>query len=277
MSVMNPHPTSTQHLTENLHRPMKIIRLIGCALVFAATFLSAATAQVSTGSILPGPITLNADGITVFTGTLGSGGVAPSGPGVRMVWSPAKAAFRAGAVGSNVWDDAYLGVYSFAAGYGTLAYGNYTGAFGWASQATGYGSFAAGNVSLATGYTAVSFGHACLASGTSAVSLGSVTQATGDFTLTAGKMTIASGVYSSALGYYTTANALGSFVIGQYNLGGGSATVWNALDPIFEIGNGTAPAAKSNALTVYKNGNAVFQGVVRVAKGGDIPMFSATP
>ena len=103
-----------------------------------------------------------------------------------------------------------------------------------------------------------------------------------------GRYSFASGDVSTALGNYTRAESFGSFVIGQYNVGGyfagsGSTTgrnTWFDEDPAFEIGNGHDGSLEvsglplyRNALTVYKNGNATFMGVVRVAPGGDIPMF----
>ena len=56
-------------------------------------------------------------------------------------------------------------------------------------------------------------------------------------------------------------------------MGGGDPINWVASDPLFEVGNGTYQA-RSDALVVYKNGNAAFQGVVTVAPGGDIPMYT---
>ena len=95
-----------------------------------------------------------------------------------------------------------------------------------------------------------------------------------------GNFTIATGKYATSMGYSTTAQAYGSTVIGQFNTQQGSTSTWIGTDPLFVIGNGTPPTVqggqpiRSDSLTVYKNGNATFQGVVRVAPGGDIPMFS---
>ena len=72
------------------------------------------------------------------------------------------------------------------------------------------------------------------------------------------------------------ATAMDSFVIGTSNVGGGNSNKWIGTDPLFEIGNGGQGNNpwRSDALVVYKNGNATFQGTVNVAPGGDIPMFS---
>jgi hypothetical protein len=56
------------------------------------------------------------------------------------------------------------------------------------------------------------------------------------------------------MGRWTTANSYISTALGRFNVGGGSSTDWVETDPLFEIGNGTSTSAKSNALTIYKNG-----------------------
>ena len=96
------------------------------------------------------------------------------------------------------------------------------------------------------------------------------------------------GAFSASFSEETQAMGRDTFVIGACNVGlnanGGtpSANSWSAIDPAFEIGNGgngswagnPALNQASDALVVYRNGNAVFQGVVQVAAGGDIPMYN---
>jgi hypothetical protein len=68
--------------------------------------------------------------------------------------------------------------------------------------------------------------------------------------------TTASGNYSTAMGYGTTAKSYGSLAFGQYNVGlGESSSAWNATDPVMEIGNGSSPSARTNAMTILKSGN----------------------
>lgn len=95
-----------------------------------------------------------------------------------------------------------------------------------------------------------------------------------------GDQTDASGRASTAMGFRTKADSLSSMAIGQYNLGGGHATQWNGEDPLFEIGNGTSFGNRSNAVTVYKNGNMEVSGTIRTAEpAGDLSMgaFTAQP
>ncbi|MBN1447104.1 MAG: hypothetical protein JXA28_04175, partial [Bacteroidetes bacterium] len=115
------------------------------------------------------------DGFLV-TGTSTSGSIPATGAGVRMMFYPRKAAFRAGLVTGTHWDDANIGYYSAAMGSQVTASGG-------ASTAMGYGTTASNDYSTAMGY-------ATTASGSSST-------ATGDGT-------IASGLSSTAMGSSTT-------------------------------------------------------------------------
>lgn len=142
------------------------------------------------------------------------------GPGTRMMWYPQKAAFRAGTVDALQWDKDNIGIWSFAGGAHTTASG-------------------AGSVAL---------GFASNAIGSVAMALGNSNYAIGDASFTTGNSTIAYGYNSAAMGLYTKAKSNNSMVIGIYN----DTTTSNRL---FEIGNGTADNARTNAMTVLTNGN----------------------
>ena len=107
-----------------------------------------------------------------------------------------------------------------ANGWNSLATGIWTKAGNWASSSFGDRSYAKGHTSFATGFT-----------------------------------TVASGQLSATFGDQTVAPSYGSFAIGRYNAYSGSATGWNSADPLFMVGIGTSPAARTNAFTVFKNGN----------------------
>lgn len=79
--------------------------------------------------------------------------------GAQMIWTPNKAAFRAGYISGSSWDDVNIGRWSMAMGYNTRASGT-------ASFAAGYRSIASGSYSLGLGYSAE-------ASGISSVAVGS--------------------------------------------------------------------------------------------------------
>jgi len=86
----------------------------------------------------------------------------------------------------------------------------------------------------------------------------------GNFSAAFGSDTQAFGDYSFATGLGTASDSYGEFSIGRYSLGGGTQAVWQSLDSVFEIGNGTGPNvnSRSNLFTVQKNGN---------VKIGDLP------
>jgi len=235
------------------------------------------------------------DGV-VFKGTYDSGTIPATGAGTRMMWYPRKAAFRAGWVSGEEWDDANIGVSSTAMGQSTTASGSSSTAMGLGttasghnSTAMGYGSGASGAHSTAMGYattasgtysTAMGYrttanidgstaiGYNATASGLSSTAMGTGTTASGDYSTALGQgthasgnvstamghSTTASGTYSTAMGVFTKAKAFASVAIGRYNDSSGTADSWVNTDPLFVIGNGTSSNARSNAMTVLKDG-----------------------
>jgi Chaperone of endosialidase/Head domain of trimeric autotransporter adhesin len=94
----------------------------------------------------------------VAGGQLLAGAIPATGPGARVMWYPAKAAFRTGYASGVEWDDEYIGQYSVAMGRdvqasatGAIALGRY--AFATADHAVAIGSFASATApqSLALG------------------------------------------------------------------------------------------------------------------------------
>jgi len=211
------------------------------------------------------------DGV-LATGTFGSGATAPSGVGTRLLWYPKKAAFRAGGVISNQWDDNKIGNYSFAASYSTTASGNYSTAFGKSCTSSGANSISAGDVSVASGTSSVAMGSVCQAQGAYSVALGRSALATDSssiamgYTLTAsgkhamafGGYTTASGDYSVAMGYHASTNGKrGSFIFADMS----SATVTsNTVDNQFMV-------RASGGVVLYSNAG-MSSGVSLAAGGG---------
>lgn len=222
-----------------------------------------------------------ADSGVLFTGPVNLGLYttyfpAASGAGTRMMWYPAKAAFRVGTVDEKQWDKDSIGLYSFSSGYDTKSIGIYSTSTGFQTNANGYaacsmghgttaigtnstsmgfqtnaiGSNATsmGNNTIASGSTSTSMGFNTIASGGASTSMGMNTTASGGLSTSMGWSTIANGLASSSQGYCTTANSDYSLVIGKFN----DTTNTGRL---FEVGNGTGYSARSNALTVLANGN----------------------
>jgi len=200
------------------------------------------------------------------------------GGGTRMMWYPQKAAFRVGGVIGINWDKDSIGNNSFAAGFDNTANGYTSFASGEYTKASGYVSTAMGAQTRATGFISTAMGFQTTASGDYSTAMGAEgTTASGaystamgigttasNFASTAmgnhsnaagvgstaiGYLATASGFYSAAIGYYIDANSDYSLAIGRYN------DANPATNRLFEIGNGTAFNARSNAMTVLLNGN----------------------
>jgi Chaperone of endosialidase/Head domain of trimeric autotransporter adhesin len=194
------------------------------------------------------------------------------GAGTRLMWYPAKGAFRAGWVEDNRWDKDSIGIFSIAMGHSSLA--SYTGsvalgirtqsrnfastALGYNTQATGEYSFAAGYESKATQQIAVAIGAQNTASGFFSTAIGSNNTASNTSAVAIGQSNMARGVESVAIGSNLKAKARASFVTGWYN---DTSDFPDPLfvaptDRLFQIGNGNGfLGTYSNALTVLRNGN----------------------
>jgi hypothetical protein len=112
--------------------------------------------------------------------------------------------------------------------------------------------------------------------GNNSTAMGSGTTASGGVSFAMGVETSATGEYSTALGLYTAAESFASTAIGRYNVGGGNGVNWSAVDPVFEIGIGSSPAARANAMTVYKNGDIKWaESKLQADQGGSIELGSS--
>jgi len=135
----------------------------------------------------------------LFTGTYNNGVIPVEGAGVRMMWYPHKAAFRAGYVNGNLWDDVYIGNYSIGLGFNARATGSNSTAFGYITAATGNYSTAIGYASEASGWSSTAMGYSTLASANAATALGNDTRATGEISTALGQGIEASGSHTVAI------------------------------------------------------------------------------
>jgi hypothetical protein len=227
-----------------------------------------------------------ADSSVLFSASALSAGPPPiSGPGIRLLWYPQKAAFRAGQVTSTQWNESNIGDASFAGGYNSVASGKYSTALGSIPMAVGENAVAIGRLVNAMANSSVSIGLESTAEGVGAVTigqfngavgfgsvcLGSGNTAYGDNTSAIGRDNYAGnnnsmalgqnnstiGISSVAMGYFTTADALRQITVGSYNepLYTEDSENWIDTDPIFVIGNGEDENNPSTAMAVLKNGN----------------------
>jgi hypothetical protein len=159
-----------------------------------------------------------------------------TGASTRLMWYPAKAAFRAGRLfdnssltdgldGTTFWNASNIGKYSVALGRNTKA----------------------------SGLGAVAMGTATRATGRSAVSMGSVTTA--------------SGFYATAIGQFTTAATNHSLTIGRFNdKNRGSDDNDPTTGPLFVVGNGSL-GNPSDALVLDQSGTLEVSGGVVLPDG----------
>lgn len=117
-----------------------------------------------------------------------------------------------------------------------------------------------GSSCTASGEDAVALGGGNTASGLFSVALGQTTEASGPRATALGNLTNATGASSVAMGFFTEAQSFASLVLGRHNLVSGSPVSWLATDPALVIGNGPSSSSRSNAMTVFKNGNVTIAG-----------------
>jgi hypothetical protein len=250
---------------------MKKILLRLSLLLLAAAQLHAQTFSTdvnitSSGTALPN-LKVQGNGGVLFNGTGSTTGTIPAtGAGTRLMWYPAKSAFRAGVVDGAQWNDANIGASSAAFGVnnqvtsqGGFASGNNNVVGGWWSAAFGggnmlpdvSGTFVSGFSNLATNGNFCGFvaGNSNTVSKSIAVAIGEGNTSTGW-----GAMTIGRALTSASAGCVVVGMANQPIV--------GDATYWVGADPVFVVGNGTNNTAlagqsgpvTSNAFVVYKNG-----------------------
>ncbi|MBL7738112.1 MAG: tail fiber domain-containing protein [Chitinophagaceae bacterium] len=233
------------------------------------------------GTITPSARLHVADSNVVFTGppTIGfSTTFYPplQGPGSRTMWYPQKAAFRTGIVDGAHWDKDSIGRFSFAAGFdvkakgeGSAAFGifndalgDYSTTLGIYNKAEGYASFVAGNTNRATGESSMALGYLTLASARLATAMGDSTIASAMHSTAMGYHTMAANNAATSTGYNTKAAGFASVSMGSFSkaksdnsLAIGTYNDTTGTNRLFEIGNGTADNARSNAVTVLQNGS----------------------
>jgi hypothetical protein len=229
---------------------------------------SSASFQVQdSGNVLK--LRVNGDGGFVAGGTYGRGTIPAIDAGVRMMWYPAKVAFRAGHVTGSEWDDANIGDYSTALGLNTTASGNWSTAMGSSTRASGLYSTAMGDYTTASGNRSTAMGNSTMASGLYSTAMGDYTTASGNRSTAMGNSTTASGFVSTAMGYSTMASGIASIAMGWYDTASGdystaigSHVSTNDMMGSFIIGDAsttTTYSAAANRMTMrFANGYFLF-------------------
>lgn len=218
--------------------------------LFSILFLAISVQAQNVGIGTPTPLALLhvKDSSVLFTGggiPLDPPGYNPhpplSGMGHRMMWFPAKTAFRVGYAGGTNWDRDNIGLFSFAAGENPLA----------------------------SGVSSIAMGRNAQATANYAIAIGDNTKATGDNTTAFGLGSTASGKGATVTGEGNQAEGYSSFVAGMYNEYGVSETNVSATTPLFTIGNGDNINSRQNIMVIRKGGSIEFG-----KNSGTIPRFS---
>lgn len=215
--------------------------------------------------------TTTVDGTTITSGiskytTSVSFSTAPSkGSKIVVQYASSSSNAKAYTFGTRS-NDNNLGPFSIAEGHDVIASGSAshaegraTSAVGNISHAEGYQTIANGRRSHAEGYKTTASGESAHAEGDRTTASGAYAHAEGAFTTASysgahaeGAWTVASGEFSHAAGWYTIADQTSQTAVGQYNTSGDT----NCL---FVVGKGDR-SSRSNAFSVYKNGNATLAG-----------------
>ena len=195
------------------------------------------------------------NGAVLFDGNTGNTPV--NGAGTRLMWVPAKSAFRAGTAGGlNAWDDVNIGLYSVAFGISTKASGWFASAFGGGTTASGTSSTAFGYNNTASGHYSSVFGYTSTAQPYNSFVIGQYNIVSGN----SNAWVAADPLFVIGNGLSPSARANAMTVLKNGNIGIGATTPVNNLDVVGRIAIGTGYAGTS---TAPANG-AIIQGNVGI-------------
>jgi len=165
------------------------------------------------------------EGIFLTKGTFNWGPqLTVGGSGSRMFFYPRKAAFRAGCVDGELWDNDNIGLYSNALGRNVIASGELSNAIGYVSTASGACSTVIGVSNTASGGFSTALGAYTTASEFHSTAMGRETTASGAYSTAMGMETTASGFYSTAMGFDTAAEGNASTAMGELTTAEGYAS-----------------------------------------------------
>jgi uncharacterized coiled-coil protein SlyX len=161
--------------------------------------------QIKSGSNLGDRFLVDSAGGMLAGGSLGIGIILKEGSGERMIWHPYRAAFRAGGVSGDQWNDANMGFYSAAFGQNVQAEGNW--------------SFAAGHSSFTDQPYSVAMGFKAYADGQAAIAMGYQATANAQYAIALGRSVSVRG-FSGAIviGDGSTSDSLQATADNQFNL-----------------------------------------------------------
>ncbi len=209
-------------------------------------------------------ISLQAEAVTLGSGNstagrdnevaIGEGNSAINGASVSIGLNNKSSGAAISLGNSNV--ASYMGI---SMGNDNFAYNNGI-SMGYQNKANGLRSIAIGMSNEANGDYAIAIGDRSTSNGYQSVAIGLANQAQAQF--------------SVAMGWNTISSATSSFSIGQYNYlyPDVDPIHLSDFDPLFMVGNGESSSSRSDAFTVFRNGQTIIHGPLTVA--GPISQFS---
>ncbi|MEM6316307.1 MAG: tail fiber protein [Bacteroidota bacterium] len=202
-------------------------------------------------------------------------------------------AFGSAAVASNSYANAFgqnttaSGQYATVFGVSSNASGNYTLAGGLGVDATETFSIAFGNNIEVNGSASAAFGNFHKLEGSSvfaagqghiikngwSTALGLSNKTNGSNATAIGLFSTANGDYSTVIGSSLTAASFGETAIGLLNTNytPNDTAAYHPNDRLFVIGNGSSFSNRSDALRIYKNGNAELNGTLTIDSAYTFP------
>ncbi|MBK7883193.1 MAG: tail fiber domain-containing protein [Chitinophagaceae bacterium] len=180
--------------------------------------------------------------------------VPANGGGIKLMWLPARYAFRAGSVSGTQWDKSNIGFGSFAVGQNNKSSGEGSGTIGkdnvannYYSVAMGYNDTASGGYSIALGYRSVAKEQASISAGYEAKSEALASVAMGFRTTATGTASTAFGNGTKAIGTASTAFGIATQASGDYSFSTGSSSTAHGSYS-FAAGLGTKAFAYSSTV-----------------------------
>ncbi|PNG53319.1 MULTISPECIES: hypothetical protein [unclassified Variovorax] len=213
-------------------------------------------------------LTFSSTGGLMVSGTYTGTASAPaSGAGTRMFFDVQKAAFRAGTVNGTQWDNASIGNYSVAMGYGTIASGAYSTAMGYGAIASSDYSTAMGS-STASGFYSTALGWGT-ASGNYSTALGrSVVAGNGTAGSGFGDGSIALGLIDNAVTITTRSQVTGIQSMGIF-MGDQDGLVVSANNQMSLLGGKMVIDPKVPATNLAADTALEVDGTLKIASGAE--------
>ncbi len=170
---------------------------------------------------------MTAGGALLATGNITTGVTPTTTATTRMMWIPAKSAFRAGQASGTEWSNTQIGLSSFAGGNNNTASGTGSFSMGQNNTASGIYSSALGYQNTTDGVSSFTAGDGNIitSGGMWSTALGTLNQTSASHAFAAGNSNTVSGQHGVAMGNNNTASAYSTVAIGDHSRASASAAV----------------------------------------------------